>query len=144
MKNFFTKNHEDLFPIEYPDIPSNVSGSQEVLDTFALIKSHLFCIDNLCDEQIRARLAEEREFEGEPVRYQGQHLGNLYLWWIFPNWEDGLYSKVLARVNVAGDLVIGSGENTCLVLVRHGRLTVTRKFADDVANVSDGRLLVCL
>ena len=45
--------------------------------------------------------------------------------------------QVLARVNIAGDLVIGTGEETCLVCIRHGRLTITRKIADDVVNVSD-------
>ena len=39
-----------------------------------------YCVDGLCDEQIQARLAEEREHEGEPVRYEGQNLKNAYHW----------------------------------------------------------------
>ena len=93
---------------------------------------------------MRARITEEREFEGEPVRYDGQDLENAYHYWIFPNQPEGLYSKVLARANVVGDLVVGSGDDTCLVIIRHGRLTLTRQAANDVANVFDERLLVCL
>ena len=89
-------------------------------------------------------LAEERKFESPPLRYGGQELGNLYRWWLYANYDDGIFSKVLARVNVAGDLVIGTGEDTSLVIIRHGRLTLTRQVSDDVANVSDRRLLVCL
>ena len=51
---------------------------------------------------------------------------------------------VLARVNIAGDLVIGTGEEICLVCIRHSRLTITRQVADDVVSASDERLLVCL
>lgn len=109
-----------------------------------MIRKFLFCIDNLCDAQIRAHLAEEREFEGEPVRYEEQELRNLYRWWLYPNYDDGIYSKVLARVNVADDLVIGTGDDTCLVMVRHGRLTITRQPCDDIVSVFDERLLVCL
>ena len=72
-----------------------------MLDTSALIQSHLFCVDNLCDDEIRARLAEERQFESNPVRYEGQALENAYHWWVYPNYDDGIYSTVLARVNVA-------------------------------------------
>ena len=57
---------------------------------------------------------------------------------------DGIYSTVLARVNIAGDLIIGTGEEMCLVIIRHGRLTITRKTADDVVSASDDRILVCL
>ena len=68
----------------------------------------------------------------------------LYYWWIYPNYDDSIYSKVLARVNIAGDLVIGTGEEICLVCIRHGRLTITRQVADDVLSASDVRILVCL
>ena len=57
---------------------------------------------------------------------------------------DGVYSKVFARVNVVGDLVIGTGEDTSLVCIRHGRLTLMRQVSDDVVSTSDKRLLVCL
>ena len=67
-----------------------------------------------------------------------------YHWFAYPNETEGLYSKVLARVNMFGDLVIGRGEETCLVIIRYGRFSVTRKVCEDVANVHDKRLLVCL
>ena len=109
-----------------------------------MTRQFLFCIENLCNDEIRARLAEEREYEGNPVRYEGQRLGNLHHWWLFPNWDNGIYSKVLAHANVVGDLVVGTGDETSLVIIRHGRLTLTRQVSDDVASVSDARLLVCL
>ena len=84
------------------------------------------------------------ELESNPVRYEGQALENTYHWWIYPNYDDGVYSKVLTRVNIFGDLVIGTGEETCLVCIRHGRLTIARQIADDVVSASDERLLVCL
>ena len=51
-----------------------------------MIQKFLFCIGNLCDDEIRARLVEERE-------YEGQRLGNLYHWWLFPNWDEVIFSK---------------------------------------------------
>ena len=114
-------------------------------DLRTLIHSHLFCVDNLSHTEIRARLAEEREHEGNPVRFDGQHLPmNIYCWWLYPNYAEGLYSKVLARVNMFGDLVVGTGDETSLVIIRHGRLSITRQVCDDVANVHDKRLLVCM
>lgn len=138
------KKGEHINLVEYPEKPikSALTGDPDV---FALLNSHLFCVDSLCDEQIRARLAEERKFESPPVRYDGQHLPlHFYRWWLYPNWDDGVFSKVLARVNIFGDLVVGSGEDASLVIIRHGRLSLTRQFCDDVVNVSDSRLLVCL
>ena len=132
-----------LSAVEYPDKPfkSSQNGSPE---TYALINSHLFCVDNLSDNQIRKHLAEERKFESEPVRYEGQALENRYYFWIYPNYDKGIYSKVFARANIVGDLVIGDGENTCLVCIRHDRLTLTRQVSNGTVNVSDERLLVCL
>ena len=138
------ENNEDLFSTNYPDVPENIKHAQEFMDVSTLIKMHLFCIDNLRDDEIRAHLAEEIKFGLPPVRYEGQEIGNRYHWWLYPNYDEGLYSKVLARVNVVGDLVIGSGEEMCLVIIRHGRLTITRQHTDDVASASDERLLVCL
>ena len=138
------ENGEHLFPVDYPNKPIRMKHSENVFATSALINPHLFCADNLSDEEIRARLAEERKFEGEPVRYEGQRLGNIYCWWLYPNWDEGLYSKAFARINVVGDLVVGTGEDTSLVIIRHGRLTLARQFSDDVANASDERLLICL
>ena len=102
-----------------------------------LINSHLFCVDNLSDTEIRERLTKD----GPPVHYEGQHILG-YHWFAYPNAAEGLYSKVLARVNMFGDLVVGRGEEACLVIIRHGRLSVTRQVCDDVVSVYDKRLLV--
>ena len=138
------ENHEHLFPVAYPEIPNNLSHSQETLEVSALIKSHLFCVDNLTEDEIQERLANEDNDGRKPAPYREQDLENAYYWWIFPNQSEGLYSKVLARANVVGDLVIDFAGETCLVIIRYGRLTLTRQVADDIANVSDTRLLVCL
>ena len=104
-----------------------------------LINSHLFCVDNLSEADMREHLSRD----GNPVQYDGQHILG-YHWFAYLNAREGLYSKVLARVNMFGDLVIGSGEETCLVIIRYGRFSLSRKACDDVANVHDKRLLVCL
>ena len=108
-------------------------------DLRTLINSHLFCVDNLSDAEIRERLTRD----SNPALYDGQHIIG-YHWFAYPNAAEGLYIKVLARVNMFGDLVIGNGEETCLVCIKHGRLSVTRKVGNDVANVHDKRLLICL
>ena len=108
-------------------------------DVRTLIHSHLFCVNNLSDADIRNHLTRD----GNPVGYEGQHILG-YHWFAYPNAAEGLYSKVLARVNMFGDLVIGSDDESSLVIIRHGRLSVTRQVCDDVANVHDKRLLVCL
>ena len=104
-------------------------------DLRTLINSHLFCVDNLSETDMYEHLSRD----GCPVQYI---IG--YHWFAYPNEAAGLYSKVLARVNMFGDLVIGSGEETCLVIIRCGRFSVTRKVCADVANIHDKRLLVCL
>ena len=88
---------------------------------------------------MRERLTKD----GNPMQYEGQHITG-YHWFAYPNATEGLYSKVLARVNMFGDLVIGSGEETCLVIIRYGRFSLSRQVCEDVANVHDKRLLVCL
>ena len=133
---------EHINLVDYPD--KAFQSPPDNPDVFALLNSHLFCVDNLCDDEIRARLAEERQFESNPVRYEGQALENAYHWWVYPNYDDGIYSTVLARANVVGHLVVGTGDETSLVIIRHGRLTLTRQVSDDVVSTSDKRLLVCL
>ena len=117
------ENGEHINLVAYPEVPIKCppTGDPEVN---ALVQSHLFCSDGLCDDEIRARLAAERKFESEPVRFDGQHLP-IYRWWLYPNYTDGIYSKTFARVNVAGDLVVGYGEDTCLVCIRYGRPTLS-------------------
>ena len=129
--------HIDL--IDYPDKPIAVPKSEGDPSLYPLIHSHLFCIDNLSDAEVRKCIF----WDNNPVRYEGQYMLG-YHWFAYPNATDGIYSKVFARVNVVGDLVVGDGEDTSLVCIRHGRLTLTRRVADDIANVSDERLLVCL
>ena len=138
------EKNEDLFPINYPDVPESLSQSQHTLEVSTLIKSHLFCVDNLTENEIQDRLANENSDGMKPVCYEGQDLESAYHWWIFPNESEGVYSKCLARANVAGDLVIGGGEDTCFVIIRYGRLTITRQVSDDVVSVYDARLFVCL
>lgn len=137
------ENGEDLFPVGYPNTPIKSKPYQNN-EAHRLIHSHLFCVDNLTKDDIHERLANEDNDGMKPVPYNGRNLENAYHYWIFPNQPDGLYSKVLARANVAGDLVIGAGEDTSLVIIRHGRLTLTRQSAADVVSVYDERLLVCL
>ena len=137
------ENGEDLSAIDFPEIQFKRSKDSDP-NVYALLNSHLFCIDNLCASEIRSQIHAERPLGSPPVRYEGQRLENAYHYWLYPNEPEGLYSKVLARANVVGDLVIGTGEDTSLVIIRHGRLTLTRQAANDVANISDERLLVCL
>ena len=138
------EKNEHLVPVDYPDVPENLSQSQHTLEVSTLIKSHLFCVDNLTEDEVQDRLANEDADGMKPVCYEGQDLENAYHWWIFPNESEGVYSKCLARANVAGDLVIGSGEDIGFVIIRYGRLTITRQVSDDVVSVYDARLFVCL
>ncbi len=136
------ENGEDLNPVEYPEEMIGVPSGNH--DVYALINSHLFCVDNLSDEEIRKRLAEEGKFESPPVKFEGQPLENTYHWWIYPNYDDGIYSKTLARPNITGDLVVGRDDETALVCIKHGRFSLTRTVSNDIANISDDRLFVCL
>ena len=45
------ENSEDLYPVDYPDKPMNLSYTQNTLDVSALIQSHLFCVNNLCERR---------------------------------------------------------------------------------------------
>ena len=137
---------EDMSPVDYPERPEKCSKRSQNgnLDVYSLIQSHLFCIDNLTEDEIQEHLANEDNDGMKPVRYDGQYLESSYRWWIFPNAPEGLYSKCLARANIAGDLVIDFAGETCLVCIRYGCFTLTRQIADDVANVFDERLLVFL
>ena len=45
-----------------------------------LINSHLFCVDNLSDTEIRERLTRD----SNPVQYDGQHIIG-YHWFAYPN-----------------------------------------------------------
>ena len=131
------QNNEHIAAIEYPDKPFQCAQGQGDSKVYALISSHLFCVDNLSGDEIRAKLAED----GNLVPCEDQHIRG-YHWFAYPNEAEGLYSKVLARVNVAGDLIVDFGDEVCLVCIRHGRFTLTSKMADDVVNVLDKRLLI--
>lgn len=135
-------NSEHLTNIEYFTSMEKPFKSKQGIGNYkvdALISSHLFCVDNLSSDEIHAKLAED----GNPVPYEGQRIRGCH-YFVYPNAAEGLYSKVLERVNGVGDLVIGDGEDTYLVIIRYGRLTLARQVSDDIANVYDERLLVCL
>ena len=138
------ENNEHLVPVDYPDVPENLAQSQHTLEVSALIRSHLFCVDNLTEDKIQERLANEDTNGMRPARYEEQDLEGVYHWWIFPNEPEGLYSKCLARANVAGDLVIDFAGEICLICIRYGRFTITRQITDDVVSIFDDRILVCL
>ena len=104
--------HIDL--TDYPDTPISCPKGEGDPSLYPLIQSHLFCIDNLTDAEVRECLF----WDNTPVRYESQHMLG-YHWFAYPNETDGIYSKVFARVNVVGDLVIGDGEDTSLVCIRH-------------------------
>ena len=70
-------------------------------DLGTLINSHLFCVDNLSDADIRERLTRD----SNPVGYEGQHILG-YHWFAYPNEAEGLYAKVFARVNIFSDNTI--------------------------------------
>lgn len=106
--------------------------------TFALSAS-----EGLLSSQVRARLNAEQHRGFRPVQYENQYLPG-YHWWLFPNYIDGIYSKVYARINIAGDLVVGTGERARPVCIENGRLTLSPSISDDAISASDTRLLVCL
>ena len=131
---------EHINTVDYPDVPFKCKKSEGDPALYPLIQSHLFCVDNLSKSDVRIC----SEFDNSPARYKGQELRG-YHWFAYPNRKEGIYSKVFARVNIVGDLVIDySEDNICFVCIRHGRLTITRQVSDDVVNVSDKRLRVCL
>lgn len=133
-----------LCPEAYPEHPFKSSITD---DPQYALQSHLSIEEGLCEAQLRARLAEAREFDGNPVAgfmYDRQHHGNAYCWWLYPNWDKGIFSKVFARVNCMDMLVVGSAENTHLVCIQDGHLALTRNPKADVVNIYDKRLRVCL
>lgn len=148
---------EHLFPSEYPDrlLGNNPVSSEPIAESIKnnalemhqykpdVLIANPFVVDGLCSEQIVSRIAEERKFGYTPVKYENQHLKDYY-WWLYPNWDAGIFSKIFARANIFGNLVCGAGEKTHLVCIEDGRFTLTRQVSDDVVSVSDERLLVCL
>ncbi|MDE0636673.1 MAG: hypothetical protein OXI43_12610 [Candidatus Poribacteria bacterium] len=136
----FCDKGEHINPAEDTDIPFKAPQGEGDPALYPLIQAHLFCVDNLSKRDIRKHLSED----GNPICYEGQHIRG-YHYFVYPNEAEGVYSKVFARVNVVGDLVIDYGDDkTSLVCIRHGRLTITRQVADDVVSVTDKRLLVYL
>ena len=153
---------EHLFPSEYPDVlfgdgrvftePPTESVKNNAIEMRQYKPNDLiaqpFVVENLSEEQIHDRIAEERDFGYTPVKYEKQRLKGYY-WWLYPNWCDadgcaGVFSKVFAKTNMFGNLVVGADEKTHLVCIKNGRFTLTRQVSDDVVTVSDERLLVCL
>lgn len=103
----------------------------------------LSATEGLRSSQVYAHLTAEQQRGFQPVQYQHQYLPG-YHWWLFPNYIDGIYSKVYARINVVGDLVCGTGEATRLVCIENGRLALSSHITDTAVSASDTRLLVCL
>ena len=148
---------EHLFPSEYPDVtfsngrvhsePPAESIKNNALEMRqyrpdALI-AEPFCVDGLSNEQIESRIAEERSFGFTPMQYERQHLQGYY-WWLYPNWEEGVFSKVFAKANIFGNLVCGADEQTHLVCIEDSRFMLSQNVSDTAVLVSDERLLVCL
>ena len=106
--------------------------------TFALSASA-----GLRSSQVHAHLKAEQHRGFRPVQYENQYLRG-YHWWIYPNYVDGIFSKVYARMNIFGDLVVGRGVRTRLVCIENGRLTLRQWVSDNAVSASDARLLVCL
>ena len=94
-------------------------------------------------QQIHVRVDAERQSGFYPTSFDNQDLLG-YHWWLYPNYEDSVFSKVYARVNIFGDLVVGIGERTRLVCISNGRLTLSHTISDAAVSASDARLLVCL
>ena len=135
------ENEEHIHIVEYPD---KLLEFDEYSVLYPVIESHLYCVDNLSEAEIRSRIKEWREAEGTPCRYEGQYFENLYNWWLYPNWDSGTFSAAFARSNIVSDLVIGTGSDTWLVAIKNGRLTITQQFDNDVVSIHDDRLRVCL
>ena len=149
---------EHLYPTELPDVifaNGHVLGSEPLAESIKnnalemrqyrpdILIAEPFCVEGLCDEQIRDRIAQEKAFGYTPMKYENQYLQGYY-WWLYPNWDRGVFSKVFAKANIFGNLVCGAGEKTHLVCIESGRFTLTRQVSDDVVSVLDERLLVCL
>ena len=130
---------EHLNLVEYPDIPIKCAKGQGDPALYPLIQSHLFCIDNLSKGDLRIC----REYDNNPVHFEGQEIRG-YHWFAYSNKADGIYSKVLARVNAVGFLVIDYNEETFLVCIQNGKFTISREVSDDVVSVSDERLRLCV
>ena len=102
-----------------------------------------YVVRDLYPPQIDARVASERESGFNPIPFENRYLRG-YHWWLYPNYDEGIYSKVYAHVNVVGDLVVGRGEQTRLVCIIDGKLVLRQRMSDSVVSASDARLLVCL
>ena len=117
--------------------------SIEHLKTFPVLPSPICVLEDLQPSQIHYRIEAERLRGFQPVRYENQYLPG-YHWWLFPNYVDGIYSKVYARITVSGVLVCGRGGGTRPVCIKNGRLTLSPHITDTTISASDERLLVCL
>ena len=92
-EELIVENDGDLSDVEYPDKPVKFASGGDFA-VYALINSHLFCVDNLTPEDIQHRLATENNDGLKPVRYNRQYLENAYHWWVFPNENEGYTASV--------------------------------------------------
>lgn len=134
------ENAHDLYPedLDYFDTPFNIDENKSIKHL-----PNVVCIEDLSHDQIRERIQEQTEFESEPVRYEGQEIRG-YKFWVYPNYPDGIWSSVFARLNVAGNLVVDDGDSAYLVTIADGRLYLANEVSDKVVLVTDKRLRVCL
>ena len=107
---------------------------------------YLFTYENLSEAEIHERITEEKSL----VRYQDlpacqrQDLRTSSRWWVYPNFQRGIYSKVYARVNIGNMIVAPHEKQTFLVAIENDTLTLLDKISDNVVHSYDQRLFVCL
>ena len=65
-------------------------------------------------------------------------------WWIYPNATDEKFSKIQARVNFAGYLVVGQDMQTRIVCIEDGVLTLSDNGCASAVRYDDPRLFVFL
>ena len=65
-------------------------------------------------------------------------------WWIYPNPDEDKFSKVFARVNHAGYLVVGQDLDTRIVCIQDGLFTLSDHGCADAVRFDDPRIIVFL
>ena len=135
------ENDEHVFSVEYPEEPFVFDEEQEPRRP---ILPNTFVATRLSDDQIRERLAEYQEFEGEIVRYDDFEIRG-YHFWVYANFSDSIFSSVYAKMNVTTHLVVDVDDDVYLVAITDGKLTLTQDATnDDIILATDERLRVCL
>ena len=63
-------------------------------------------------------------------------------WWIYPNAKEGKFSKIQARVNGAGYLIVGGDNDTKIVCIENGVLTLSNNGCRSAVRFDDPRMFV--